>query len=168
MTIGADAAQGSAAFAPVGLNLATTRGNLISGNRGRGIEIDSAATASTDTVIGANLIGVAFVDQQATGISPVDHNGKVSGNLSDGIFLLGASGNSIQGNVISANRGYGIHATGGGATTMALTISDDFIGTNEDGTQEVASGQFFGNGSDGIFFDQANGPTQACADLHHR
>ena len=98
---------------------------------------------------------------QCTAISPVDRNGNASGNLSDGIFLLDASGNIIQGNVISANRGYGIHATGEATATIGLTISGDFIGTNEDGTEEVVSGQFFGNGSDGLFFDQADGPSQA-------
>jgi hypothetical protein len=138
------------------LSLATSLGNLIAGNLGRGIEIDAGATS---TMVDDNLIGVVFSSTSASGISPVDSNNNNSGNLSDGVFVFQSSGNSIQGNVISANRGYGIHVTGNGtALPIALTISGNFIGTNQDGTAVLTTaGQSFGNGDDGIDFDTVAG-----------
>jgi parallel beta-helix repeat protein len=170
---------GSASGGGVELALGSTRGNLISGNLGRGIELDAIVPNETasDITIAGNLIGVVF---GSTGpnkpvygsISSVDANSINSGNLSDGVFVLQASGGSIQGasiqgDVISSNRGYGIHVSGGGGS-LGLTISGDFIGTNQDGTQAVVGGvtpgnligdgvQTFGNGADGVFLDSASG-----------
>jgi parallel beta-helix repeat protein len=154
----------------VGISLGTTRGNLISGNLGRGIELDSGASGNT---ISANLIGVVFGSTGPnspvyTSLGSVDANGSGSGNLSDGVFVLQGSNDRFQGNVISGNRGYGIHVSGGG-NSLGLTISGDFIGTNQDGSQAVVGGvtpgslvgdgQGFGNGADGVFLDSAGGIT---------
>ena len=114
VTIGA-AGVGSGA---VSLVLSASLGNLISGNLGRGIEITNGAT---DNLIGGNLIGVVLASnasgqptlaaKDSANAASANNSGNESGNLSDGIFLLSSSNNTITGNVISANRGYGIHAS---------------------------------------------------------
>ncbi len=162
---------GSISSGTVGLDIASTNGNLISGNLGRGIELDGGVTSTT---ISNNLIGVGFATSSAPGAGPVysslsviDSNSSGFGNLSDGVFILGASLTTIQNNVISGNRGYGIHAAqvANQATPIAndLTITDNYIGTNQDGTEAVVGGaspselvgdgQSFGNSADGIFLD---------------
>jgi parallel beta-helix repeat protein len=163
----------------VDLDLGTSGGNVISGNLGRGVEVD----ASSGVQIGANLIGVVFgsivhPDQSKqyvySSISTVDVNGNSSGNLADGIFVLSSSvasaTNTVVGDVISGNRGYGVHVSSGVSLTpypTALTISGDFIGTDQDGLEAVVGGlnpgslqgdgASFGNGADGIFLDNVSG-----------
>ncbi|MHB1558527.1 MAG: beta strand repeat-containing protein [Isosphaeraceae bacterium] len=170
---------GSVASGPVSLDLMQSGGNLISGNLGRGIELDSGAA---NVAINADLIGVVFgtVSPTAPGlpagapdytaISSLDAFGNNTGNLSDGVFVEQATGNRIQGNVISANRGYGVHVFGAGGP-LALNVSGDFIGMNQDGLGAVVGGSTqgslvgdgtsFGNGADGIFVDSVNGTTSS-------
>ena len=63
---------------------------------------------------------------------------------------MDSSHNTIAGNVISANRGYGIHAlddSAGSSTAIDLTIADNYIGTNQDGTLvRDGNSNSFGNG----------------------
>jgi hypothetical protein len=166
VTIGAVTEEGG----PVSLNLATSLGNLIAGNLGRGIEITNGAS---DNLVGGNLIGVVLASDASghTILAAKDaannasnHNtGNVTGNLSDGIFILDSTSNTIQGNVISANRGNGIHAVGESsspATIIDLTVEDNFIGTNQDGTLILdANGNGFGNSADGILLDSVSAVT---------
>src|SRR5262249_54376136 len=115
--------------------------------------------------IGGNLIGVVLTGSQAgsSSIRVQDTHGNSAGNLADGIFLLGqnTTGNLIRSNVISANRGFGIHAFGGRAGSQPnidLIIAGNFIGTNNDGTRVLDDlGNTFGNGSDGVFLDSVSG-----------
>jgi parallel beta-helix repeat protein len=155
VVVGSSSTTGNA----VGLDLSASGGNLISANLGRGIEMVDGA--QHDLVAG-NLIGVVLgtgATGQAT-LLAVDPSGIDTGNLSDGIFVVGSPGNSIQGNVISANRGYGIHANGGSDPDLELAISGNFIGTDQAGTSiRDANGDAFGNGSDGVFLDSASGVT---------
>ncbi len=79
--IGTSSSPGST----VNVDIATSRGNLISGNLGRGVEIVDGAQGNT---IGGNLIGVAFTTVSgSTVVVAQDGNGNDTGNLSDGIFL---------------------------------------------------------------------------------
>jgi parallel beta-helix repeat protein len=217
VTIGGGASANS-----VSLTLATSGGNLIAGNLGRGIELDPG---TQDTTISSNLIGVVFnlpttfsgsvtsgsatitgiastaglvagqpvmgngipsgatilsvdsstgaitLSANATitgtpslvtfGASAMDSRGTNAGNLSDGIFVLQATGNTISDNLISNNRGYGIHAESTSASSsIDLMITGNFIGTNGDGTSAVdARGAGLGNGADGVFLDAVGGVT---------
>jgi len=145
----------------VSLSLGISLGNLISGNLGPGIQIDSGFQET----IAANLIGVVL----ATGpsdqlvVRAQDSHGNDAGNLSDGILLLGqGSANAILSNLVSANRSYGILASGGGVSPqpIGLLIEANFIGTSNDGTQVLDDrGNNFGNGADGILLDSVTGAT---------
>ena len=170
VTIGAVTEEGG----PVSLNLATSLGNLIAGNLGRGIEITNGAS---DNLVGGNLIGVVLASdasghtilaaKDAANNASNNNRGNVTGNLSDGIFILDSTSNTIQGNVISANRGNGIHAVGvssSAATIVDLTVEDNFIGTNQDGTLILdANGNGFGNSADGILLDSVSTPSLSAA-----
>ncbi|WP_165226810.1 right-handed parallel beta-helix repeat-containing protein [Aquisphaera insulae] len=143
--------------------------NVISGNLGRGIEIRGAGTAGDPIVISGNYIGT---DRSGEVVSPTGSAASTVGNLSDGIFLLGAPNAEIAFNLISANRGAGIHLAGG-AQTAALTIRGNYIGTDRSGalvqqltdpTKPASGGNpplvpavYFGNGSDGLFLDNIKG-----------
>jgi Right handed beta helix region len=141
-TIGGPASGGS-----ISLALATSGGNLIAGNLGRGIAL---AGAAADT-ISANLIGVVL--SQSGGqvvVASADPQKQNAGNLSDGIFVLNSVGDMIQGNLVSNNRGYGVHAfANAGQAAIDLLIAGNFIGTNQDGSSAVG----LGNGADGVFLD---------------
>ncbi len=103
----------------------------------------------------AAVAGRMLYSPEYSALSSQDALGNSSGNLSDGVFVYQATGNSITGDVISANRGYGVHVFGN-QLAQSLTISSNFIGTNQDGTQVVVADTStgFGNGADGIFLDQ--------------
>jgi hypothetical protein len=146
----------------VSVDLATSLGNLIAGNLGRGIEI--VGGAQNDTIRG-NLIGVvlATLPGNQVVVRAKDANNNDTGNLSDGIFVLASPGNTIEGNEISANRGYGVHAFGGTSESplpINMVVAGNFIGTNNDGTQILDDqGNNFGNGADGVFLDSVSGAT---------
>ena len=147
---------GTASGGPVGLALGASGGNLVAGNVGQGIQLDDAAS----NTISGNLVGVVL---NATGqqVAATDAQGNNAGNLSDGIFVLNSLGDAILGNLVSNNRGDGIHAiTDSGQTStepllaqsINLSIAGNFIGTNNDGTSTVG----LGNGSDGVFLDSVD------------
>jgi parallel beta-helix repeat protein len=107
----------------------TTRaaGNLISGNDGYGIQIDS-----NDNLVAGNYIGTNVT---ATG---------ALANARDGIFMDGASRNVVGGimaaarNIISGNRGNGVAILGTGST--ANLIQGNYIGTDGTGTHALGNG----------------------------
>ena len=150
VTIGATTLP--AAGGLVSLALATSKGNLISGNVGRGIELDNAGA----NTLNGNLVGVVLA-AGGQSIAAVDAQNNDAGNLSDGIFVLNSFGETIAGNLVSNNRGYGIHAAGTGTTVpfLNMSITNNFIGTNNDGTSAVN----LGNGADGVFLDTVSGVT---------
>lgn len=121
---------GGASVNTIGGDNGTGEGNLISGNRGFGINIIGASTAG-NRVLG-NFIGTA-----ANGSDPL-------GNGSDGVIMNGSPSSIIGGsavgarNVISANVGDGIEVTGAGAT--GTQILGNRIGTNAEGTADLGNG----------------------------
>jgi uncharacterized repeat protein (TIGR03803 family) len=112
--------------------------NLISGNSGDGVEIDTAS--GTGNVIQGNYIGT-----DASGTTAV-------ANGLDGILLTDAATDSISGNLISGNGSAG-EAAGiniQNANSTGNTISGNLIGTNATGTSAVGNslhGVFVGNGA---------------------
>lgn len=117
-------------------------GNVISGNTGDGVQINSGGGSATSNDIYGNLIGT-------------DPGGTYAvGNGQCGIDLINASGTGIgfasggSGNVISGNGGAGIDLLSG--TTGSL-IQNNEIGLALDASSAL------GNGSDGIFLNDSPG-----------
>jgi hypothetical protein len=107
-------------------------GNVISGNRDAGIYVLNG---------GANLIQGNYIGTKAGGIGTI-------GNANNGIALNNTVQNVIGGttpgarNVISGNRGSGIHMVGAGST--GNLIRGNYIGTDASGKVDT------GNTADGI------------------
>jgi hypothetical protein len=116
--------------------------NVISGNNGNGIQIETGSTGASNNIIYGNLIGTT-----ADGLSPL-------GNQHSGILISGASANQIGllgkglGNIISGNSGSGIELTSGASATV---IQNNTIGVAGDGKTAA------GNSGDGILIDNAPG-----------
>ncbi len=148
VTIGGSAGAGS------------SQANVISGNLNRGIEVrgdriqlssELPARAYVENWIESNLIGT-----DSTGTQVADQNTTSLGNLSDGIFLYDPGLTDIQDNVVSDNRGSGIHAQVANASPVPagdLTIADNMIGVDITGNTVKVGTSDLGNGSDGIFLD---------------
>ena len=112
---------------------------MISGNLGRGIEIRGYLVSGSggDTILG-NLIGTDITGMSVT----QDRNPSLLlGNLGDGIFLLNVQnttgGTAINGNVISGNRGDGLHAVG----SSNLTVTGNRIGTSRTGATNMGNNE---------------------------
>ena len=135
VTIGGTVSAGA-----VSLALGESGGNLIAGNVGQGIELNLAAA----NTISGNLIGVVL-NPDGQQVVATDRIGNNSGNLSDGIFVLNSSGDVIRGNLVSNNRGDGIHTfddlPGDGGSAIDLSIAGNLIGTNNDGSSRGRAGQ---------------------------
>jgi parallel beta-helix repeat protein len=97
-------------------------GNLISGNRGNGIEIDALGGPATGDLIEDNKIGT-------------DTTGTVKLGNQNGIHLF-ASHNTVAGNLVSGNRAAGIwvDGTASNAVTAANVLVGNQIGTTANGT----------------------------------
>jgi len=114
--------------------------NVISGNSGDGIVIQTGSGLSNDNAILGNLIGTT-----SAGTAPL-------GNGQSGIEIDGASGTQIgypvigSGNVVAGNLGSGIELASGATATV---IQNNDIGVAADGKTLV------GNGGDGILLDDA-------------
>jgi uncharacterized repeat protein (TIGR01451 family) len=115
----------------------TISGNLISGNRQDGIDLESNsfATLIQDNVIGLNAAATALLGNGGDG---VDQNGAASNTIG------GIAGTT--GNIISGNNGDGIYL-GTGNDTL---VEGNFIGTNGAGTAAL------GNGQAGVLFANAS------------
>jgi parallel beta-helix repeat protein len=111
-------------------------GNLISGNSGDGIGVETSA--STGNLIQGNTIGIDLA------------NSKPIGNGIDGIYLAQAPGNTIggtsldSGNLVSGNGGNGIEVNGANASKNL--IQGNVVGTNSSDSDNPR----FGNAFDGI------------------
>lgn len=126
--------------------------NVISGNGGNGITLDSAdnnriamnniGTDSTGTLGLANARNGILVTNGAT-------NNLIGGDASgENDPTGGVFERPPQGNLISANNANGVHITG---QATGNVLSGNFIGT-------VASGNFgLGNAQDGVLIENANG-----------
>jgi len=114
--------------------------NVISGNSGDGILIQTGSGPSNDNEILGNLIGTTSSGSGALG------------NGQSGIEIEAASGTQIgfpvigSGNVVAGNLGPGIELTSGATGTV---IQNNTIGVAADGKTLV------GNGGDGILLDNA-------------
>ena len=107
----------------------SSQGNIISGNNGNGISVQTG-TAATSNLVEGNLVGI-------------DASGAADGNGGDGLFVVSGPvtiGSAGAGNVISSNFGYGVALAGGGAVVVG-----NFIGTDATGTQAR------GNAQDGVY-----------------
>jgi hypothetical protein len=121
-------------------------GNLVSGNAGDGILID---TQSQNNLLNGNYVGTAASGNTALG------------NQGDGVAIVGADFNSLHGctvvdnpfiyyNVVSGNAGNGIRVT----DSDHVTIRANFVGTGANNAVMV------GNAMDGILIDGASRNTQ--------
>jgi hypothetical protein len=105
-------------------------GNVISGNAGPGVDIQSSF--STGNLVAGNFIGVNKIGNAAVP------------NAADGVLISDAPnnfiGSTISGaapNVISANIGNGINITGSQAT--GNTVSNNYIGTDATGKLPIGN-----------------------------
>ncbi len=98
--------------------------NIISANGGTGVQI-FGTTAMNNTILD-NFIGV---DASGT---------KALGNSTDGVYINNASSNTIENNVISANRQVGLQVAGAGSIgNFAL---GNFIGLSSTGAPGLGNG----------------------------
>jgi hypothetical protein len=95
-------------------------GNVISGNRGGGVDV--AGSGVSDNVISGNYIGV-----DVQGDQPLP-------NFYGVLIDDGASHNTVQGNVVSGNN-QGVTIAGIG--TISNTVSGNYIGTNAAGDAAI-------------------------------
>ena len=113
--------------------------NIVSGNGASGIYLTAAA--STGNVIQGNKIGTDISGSFA-----------ISNLLGDGISLIGAPGNLVVSNLVSANGGAGISLSGSGATGNQLW--GNYIGTDVTGKfslgNRLAGVEIAGGGGDQI------------------
>ncbi len=109
--------------------------NVISGNRGSGVHIDSAGTQGN--IVMGNIIGA-------------DPTGTVAlGNGIVGVWVSAGAQNNViggatsgEGNIISGNGSVGVTIWDSG--TMSNTVSSNYIGTDASGTAALP------NGDDGV------------------
>ena len=101
-------------------------GNVISGNNGTGLEIQSSTTVKGNK-IGTDPNGTLDMGNNGSGIL-VSSNGAVTigDPATNGLNII--SGNATDGITIN-----------GGANSYAITISGNYIGTNAEGTTAIAN-----------------------------
>jgi len=132
--------------------------NVISGNLGRGVEVfwpagAAPATSLTAVLIVGNLIGAGLEGTSAEGAA-LD-----TGNLADGVFLLGDARATIRRNRIVGNRGAGVHAAGASEAFRGyLLIEENEIGTD-------LAGADLGNSADGVIVDRLARPFAASGEV---
>ncbi|HLV33635.1 MAG TPA: PKD domain-containing protein, partial [Spirillospora sp.] len=165
--IGLDAAFGTVALGNSGHGVhiqdstgINVTGNSIAASGQDGVRI--AGSTSSDNTIASNRIGLA-----ADGTTAI-------GNTGDGVEILMASNNLINGNFIASNAINGVQISGG----TANTISNNFIGLNEsqaasanDGTgvlitggasdSEIVDNTIANNGDHGVSVNPGMGITIA-------
>ena len=141
--------------------------NVLSGNLNRGVEVRGDLLATTSlpapisgvfNVVAGNLIGTDITGRLAVDRTPNQGN---LGNLGDGVFLFLAPPARIQDNVISNNRGAGIHAqlsmsSASFPDSPSLLIAANEIGTDLSGEAATDPNNprvSLGNSTDGVFLD---------------
>jgi hypothetical protein len=117
-------------------------GNVISGNVGDGVAIDSSTYTASGNIVEGNTIGL-----NAAGTAAVANGtGQPSNNLYySGVDLFGATVNNViggtaagSGNVISGNMASGVNIAQAGTT--GNLIEGNLIGTNLTGSAAIANG----------------------------
>ena len=108
--------------------------NVISGNLGNGIALDSGAdgTVITRNRIGTNSSGTAAIPNLGAGV------------VSDAVGLVVGGSGGADGNVISGNGGHGVTLLAGATDAV---IEGNYIGLGADGSTAI------GNGGTGIYAD---------------
>ncbi len=139
-------------------------GNLISGNTGNGLVLASSATGNVieGNSIGVNATGEKAMPNSAAGIYLAASGNTVggvipglgnliSGNGANGIFVIGVSGNVIEGNLIGTDAA-GKTAVSNAYSGIALTNAPgNVIGGSNDLARNIISG----NGVSGISLNGA-------------
>ncbi|MDH5729753.1 MAG: hypothetical protein OEZ58_12235, partial [Gammaproteobacteria bacterium] len=124
---------GTADATIIGANTSAGYRNIISGNAGSGIYLNSADNVVIkNNMIGLGSDGLTIIANDVNGITS---NGWANANTIGGVI-------GTDSNVISGNGNYGISFSGDG--TSGTVVSGNYIGT--DSTGSIAKG----NGSDGI------------------
>ncbi len=131
--------------------------NIISGNSGRGIDINAGGSATVSgNYIGTNAAGTGKIPNNSHGIEIVDSSGStiggttaitrnvISGNDGDGVLIIGDIGLPASNNVVSGNY-IGVDSTGGvvlNNTGSGVTVqgSNNIIGGTVAGARNVISG----------------------------
>ena len=111
----------------------------------RGIEIEAGAGAATIGVVGGG------------GNDPAERN-LISGNIGEGVLITGAgsNGNRVSGNLIGTDAGGGDPIPNGIGVVIAAGAQNNIIGTDGNGTGDVAEGNLIsGNTSEGILITGA-------------
>jgi hypothetical protein len=130
-----DGASGNTVGLPVAQG-----GNLVSGNVGAGVTLDGAATSG-------NLVQGNYVGTDLYGAAPL-------GNGGPGIYLSGASGNTVggaaplAGNLVSGNLGHGVLLDGGASADL---VAGNVVGT------DLGLALVLGNGGDGVVLVASSG-----------
>jgi hypothetical protein len=139
--------------------------NVISGNSGDGVLVDSTASAETmqGNYIGTNVVANAAL---ANGTNGVEVNGTgntiggnsgssyfvrnfIAGNSQDGVLLdSGASGNQVLGNFIGVGVS-GTHGVANATNGIEVAGSSNTVGGTVSGNKNVISG----NDNDGVLLD---------------
>jgi parallel beta-helix repeat protein len=110
--------------------------NLIAGNGSNGVELNSGAAGN---VVADNYVGTGPGGATARP------------NLGSGVFVAGGNANTVSGNVLSANQGFGLVLAG--ASTTGNTVRNNRVGTDPAGNIDL------GNSLDGAILLGAVGNT---------
>lgn len=139
--------------------------NIISGNTGSGIRITNS---STDNLVGYNTIGLSLDQTSALpnlagvridGLASANVIGSnqfqggniIAGNTTDGVQIIGASGNTIQNNFIGTDRSLETGMGNGGAGILVNGSAEN----NILGTPFGYGNTLYGNSTNGIRLDGA-------------
>jgi hypothetical protein len=142
--------------------------NVISGNSGDGVRLDSTASGTTvqGNFIGLNAGGSTAVGNSSNGVEVQGANNTVggtsfyarnyiSGNLSDGVSIdSGVSGTQVQGNWIGLDF-TGKVAVGNGSYGVAIAGSNNTVG----GAATGASNSIANNAAGGVLVSSGSGNT---------
>ena len=151
---------------------AAGEGNVISGNTWEGVWLANSGTNSNEVL--GNLIGTKSNGNEALpnyrgvtiqdgpafnliGGTAAGAGNVISGNRSDGVFILklsssNSNSNEVQGNIIGLNQAGNAKLANGGSGIHLNGAFYDVIGTSETGGRNIISG----NNYYGIFIDSTN------------
>jgi hypothetical protein len=124
------------------------QGNLISGNGRNGVRSWGAAAWVMGNYIGTNAAGDAAVPNGGDGVQVEEAYVEVGSNdrPTASVPVIDPAGTTR--NIISGNRGHGIHSI----RATAGTVINNYVGTDATGTRAL------GNGGDGMLFEGGRMP----------
>jgi GH25 family lysozyme M1 (1,4-beta-N-acetylmuramidase) len=159
---GADASANSITANLIGTNVTGDGAGAGIGNNSDGVLINDGADSNTvdSNTISGNFGNGVHITDESTDSNTISNNdigtpqgggtlyGSGLGNGHDGVFIeSGASSNSVDSNIISANYGNGVHVSGSGTSTNVF--SNNQVGLDQNGDP----GGVFGNNYDGVLVD---------------